>query len=60
MFSLLWGLLPTTDFIRDFGEVFHNQNQSLILYACVPSVVRALMTVKENNSQISQQRSENI
>ena len=56
MFSLLQGFLPTTDFNRDFGEVFHNQYQPLILQACVPSVVRALMIVKESNSQISQQR----
>ena len=33
---------------------------TLILQACVPSVVRALMTVNKNNSQISQQRSVNI
>ena len=60
MFSLLQELLPTTDFSYDFGEMFHNQYQPLILQACVPSFVWVLMTVKENNSQISQQRPVNI
>ena len=60
MFSVLQELLPTTDFSRDFGEMFHNQYQPLILQACVPSFIWVLMTVKENNSQISQQRPINI
>ena len=47
------------DFSCNFG-MFRNQYQPLILQARVLSVVRALMSVKENNSQISQQRSVNI
>ena len=46
---------------RDFGLVFHNKYQPLILQACcVPSAVRVLMTVKESNSQTQQQKSTNI
>ena len=57
---MLQKLLPTTDFNRDFGEMIHDQYHPLILQPCVPNVVRALMTVKENNSQILQQRPMNI
>ena len=38
--------------------MLHNQYQPLILQTCLPSVFRALMTVKENTSQILQQRAE--